>query len=109
VEELEEQLETFSNTNIYPGAKEEVIPVQDFRVPFLVTLTFKQLKDHVYKNRAKYGRIKFSDYFVKPETMQRYVTQYANQLMRANDWQQALLVTQFMPITERRLRKHMTF
>jgi hypothetical protein len=29
--------------------------------------------------------------------------------MRANDWQQALLVTQFMPITERRLRKHMTF
>jgi hypothetical protein len=29
--------------------------------------------------------------------------------MRAKDWQQALLVTQFMPVTQRRLRKHMTF
>lgn len=86
-----------------------MIPVQDFRVPFLVTLTLKHLKDHVHKNRAKYGCIKFSDYFVEPETMQKYVTSYANHLMRANDWQQALLVTQLMPITERRLRKHMTF
>ena len=41
VEELEEELASFSNTNIYPIADSEVIPVQDFRVPFLVTLTLK--------------------------------------------------------------------
>ena len=63
----------------------------------------------MYRNRGKYGCIKFSEYFVKAETVQKYVTQYANQLMRAKDWQQALLVTQFMPVTQRRLRKHMTF
>jgi hypothetical protein len=48
-------------------------------------------------------------YFVKTETHSTYVTKYANYLLRTNDWKQALLITQFMPVTERRARKHMTF
>jgi len=56
---IKKQLETFAGVQVYPTDAKEKVPLQDYRVPFLVSLCLKEVKEHVANNRALYGRCSF--------------------------------------------------
>lgn len=97
---VHKKLMTYNGIEIYKNGNS----AQEHRIQFLVTLVLRKLKNHVSDNVRKYEE-QYSTFQVFDKEFANVTALYVNQLLRENDWHQALLISSFMPVSYTHLRK----
>lgn len=103
------QLQTFERVQTY---QRDGLDLQEHRIQFIVTLSLFNFLQHTYNHQPDYrsDRVEqFKSMSITVNHMTRSAVLYMNQLLREGDWQQALLITSFIPSSNMKIRKYLVF
>ncbi|CDW76976.1 subunit of the nuclear pore complex that is localized to both sides of the pore [Stylonychia lemnae] len=91
--------------NIEPTSRHNV---QDHRLQLITVIVLYYVQRH-YKIRDDQYASKYLNFEIKESILARHAIQYAHQLLRQDDWRQALLITQIIPSPSIKIKKMMMF